>query len=100
MRDVEFAPDGSYFIVVTTGGAPDRNVTSLCDTAARFETPIINDPNRASETWKNCTGGDTLYSTAVTGAAVYLGGHQRWLDNCGDGTPPRSGPSQRTVSGR
>jgi hypothetical protein len=82
MRDVEFAPDGSYFIVVTTGGAPDRNVTSLCDTAARFETGGFSSTG-VNETWKNCTGGDTLYSTAVTGAAVYLGGHQRWLDNCG-----------------
>ena len=37
MRDVEFSPDGSYFVVVTTGGAPDRNATSLCDTATRWE---------------------------------------------------------------
>jgi len=38
MRDVDFSPDESYFVVMTTGGAPDRNVTSLCDTAARWET--------------------------------------------------------------
>jgi hypothetical protein len=80
MRDVEFSPDGSYFVVVTTGGAPDRNVTSLCDTAARWESA---GPPNAVESWKNCTGGDTLYSVAITGAAVYVGGHQRWMDNCG-----------------
>ena len=31
--------------------------------------------------WINYTGGDTLHSVAVTGAAVYVQGHQRWLDN-------------------
>ncbi len=80
MRDVEFSPDGTYFAVVTTGGAPDRNATSLCDTAARWESA---GPANAAETWKNCTGGDTLYSVATSGTAIYVGGHQRWLDNCG-----------------
>ena len=83
MRDVEFSPDGSYFVVVTTGGAPDRNATSLCDTATRWETAATPPAGGAVETWKNCTGGDTLYSVATTGTAVYVGGHQRWLDNCG-----------------
>jgi hypothetical protein len=80
MRDVELSPDGSYFVIVTTGAAPDRNLTSLCDTASRWESA---GPPNAMETWRNCTGGDTLYSVATTGAAVYVGGHQRWLDNCG-----------------
>jgi hypothetical protein len=83
MRDVEFARDGSYFVVVTSGGAPDRNAMSLCDTTTRWETPATTSGTRARETWKNCTGGDTLLSVAVAGAAVYVGGHQRWLDNCG-----------------
>jgi len=83
MRDVEFSPDGSYFVVVTTGGAPDYNRSSLCDTTARWQTTSTVPPGGALETWKNCTGGDTLLSTAVTNAAVYVGGHQRWLDNCG-----------------
>ena len=86
MRDVEFSPDGTYFVLVLTGGAGDRNAVSLCDTATRWET---NGSSGARETWRNCTGGDTLYSVAVTaqpgggGGAVYVGGHQRWLDNCG-----------------
>ncbi len=83
MRDVEFSPDGAYFVVVTTGGAPDRNVSSLCDTASRWETGAAPGASGAVETWKNCTGGDTLYSVATSGVAVYVGGHQRWLDNCG-----------------
>jgi hypothetical protein len=88
MRDVEFSPDGGYFVVVTTGGAPDNNRQSLCDTTARWETaPLVTTGEQP--TWRNCTGGDTLYSVAVTNqkgtttGAVYVGGHQRWLDNCG-----------------
>lgn len=83
LHDVEFSPDGSYFVAVGTGGAPDYNQTSLCDTAARFETNGTVGTSGAHETWHNCTGGDTLYSVAVTTAAVYVGGHERWLDNCG-----------------
>jgi len=89
MRDVEFSQAGNYFVVVTTGGAPDRNVKSLCDTATRWETAPTLKPGGETETWRNCTGGDTLYSVAIsssatgTGGAVYVGGHQRWLDNCG-----------------
>ena len=89
LRDVEFSPDGRFFVVVTTGGAPDYNRRSLCDTASRWETPGSAGAAGARETWFNCTGGDTLLSVAVTasagtsGGAVYVGGHQRWLDNCG-----------------
>jgi hypothetical protein len=85
---VEFSANGSWFVVVTTGGAPDRNSRSLCDTSSRWET--TNAPGSV-ETWRNCTGGDTLYSVAVTTAAVYVGGHHRWLDNCGGRNNPVAG---------
>lgn len=77
MRGIDFAPDGSYFVVVTTGGP--YGTSQLCDSAARWET------NRSGSgqnpTWVNWTGGDTLLSVSVTGPAVYVGGHQRWQDN-------------------
>ena len=76
-RGVDFSPDGSYFVIVTSGGT--RGTDGLCDGAARFETPDISPT--AEPTWINWTGGDSLYSVAVTGVAVYVGGHQRWLDN-------------------
>ncbi|GAA3752447.1 delta-60 repeat domain-containing protein [Salinactinospora qingdaonensis] len=76
MRQMDFAPDGSYFAVVTTGGPADKE--GLCKSVARWENE--NRPG-AEPTWVNHTGGDSLYAVAVTGAAVYVGGHQRWLDN-------------------
>jgi Carbohydrate binding domain len=76
-QGVDFSPDGSYFVIVTTGGP--NGTTGLCDAAARFETANVS--STAQPTWINWTGGDTLYSVAVTGPAVYVGGHQRWLDN-------------------
>lgn len=80
MRDVDFSPDGGYFVMVSTGWlAPaDQVGTAICDAAARFETSI---PNPTRPTWINYTGGDTLHSVVVTGAAVYVQGHPRWLNN-------------------
>ena len=80
MRDVDFSPDGSYFVTVSTGFVPQTGQigTALCDATARFETANLA-PTRP--TWINYTGGDTLHSVAVTDQAVYVQGHQRWLDN-------------------
>ncbi|MEU8377671.1 hypothetical protein [Streptosporangium sp. NPDC048865] len=76
VRGLDLAPDGSHLVVVTTGGPGGRS--RMCDTAARFETGARG-PVRP--TWVNHTGGDSLYAVAATGAAVYVGGHQRWLNN-------------------
>jgi hypothetical protein len=81
MRAVDFAPNGSYFVVVTTGAWPAP--WKLCDSAARFESGRGGRP-----TWVNQTGGDALSAVSVTGAAVYVGGHQRWMNNPrGDNSP-------------
>lgn len=76
MRAVDFSPDGEYFVVVTTGrlSSPQR----LCDTAARFETYGTGEHN---PTWVNHTGGDSLYAVEIDADAVYVGGHQRWMNN-------------------
>jgi hypothetical protein len=75
VRGLDFSPDGGYFAVVTTGGPKG----GMCDTAARFETYAKGSLIRP--TWVNSTGGDSLYAVSVTGAAIYVGGHQRWLNN-------------------
>jgi hypothetical protein len=81
LRDVDFSPDGSYFVIVASGYLPKTGDvgTALCDAAARWET--ADETSTARPTWFNYTGGDTLHAVAVTGATVYVQGHQRWLDN-------------------
>ncbi len=76
MRQMDFSPDGSYFAVVTAGGPQMK--PGLCKSTARFENTDTPD---SSPTWSNLTGGDSLYSVEVTSSAVYVGGHQRWMDN-------------------
>lgn len=76
VRAVDFSPSGDYFVVVTTGRI--NNPKRLCDTAARFET---YGSGRQKPTWVNHTGGDSLYAVEVTDGAVYVGGHQRWMNN-------------------
>lgn len=93
LRDLDISPDGSYFVVSTTGAY--RSPPAPCDTQARFEYR----PSRADAdpTWVSYTGGDTTYAVSITGTAVYVGGHMRWFNNpyardsAGPGAVPRSG---------
>jgi hypothetical protein len=80
LRDVDFSPDGSWFAIVATGYVPRSGGVGrdVCDATARFETEVAAP---ARPTWINYTGGDTLHSVAATDVAVYVQGHQRWLDN-------------------
>lgn len=90
VRDVAFSPDGSYFVVVTTGA---YFANTLCDTASRWETYSAGSGQQP--TWVNYTGGDTLTAVVVTDVAVYVGGHQRWLNNPFAGDRAGSGAIQR-----
>jgi hypothetical protein len=76
MRDVDISPDGKFFVIVTTGAG---FTGTLCDAASRFELGRSGAGQQPS--WVDLTGGDTLYSVAITGTAVYIGGHQRWVNN-------------------
>jgi hypothetical protein len=99
VRDVQFSPDGSYFVVAATGGGGhDKNsdgTESSCDAAARYETAGTGTDVRP--TWIDYTGNDTFLSLALTGTVVYVGGHQRWVnntdgsDNAQEGAVPRPG---------
>ena len=77
VRDVDISPDGTYFVVVTTGAW--RGTTTLCDTAARWE--IASTGAGQEPTWVDYTGGDTLTAVTITGPVVYIAGHQRWQNN-------------------
>jgi hypothetical protein len=79
---IDFSPDGSFFVVSTTG-YKSAGGASICDAAARFETGASG--TNVQPTWVDYTGGDSLHSVAVAGSVVYVGGHQRWVNNeCGD----------------
>ncbi len=80
MYDVDSSPDGTYFVVGTTGaysGGPGSGV--LCDAASRWEWSHTGSGQQP--TWVDYTGGDTITAVEVTGSAIYLGGHFRWLNN-------------------
>ena len=76
MRSVKISPDGTYFVIATTGA---YRANRLCDTASRWELNATG-PNQ-HPTWTDWSGGDTTWSVGLTGAAVYVGGHFRWWNN-------------------
>lgn len=80
---VDFSADGSYFALATSGGSFKN---SLCDSVSRWNANATG-PNQ-TEQWANYTGGDSLLSVAVTPAAIYTGGHQRWMNNKGGHNAP------------
>lgn len=94
VRDVEYAPNGEYFVISTTGGYGSGPPT-LCDTATRWDADARG--QAINPEWVAYTGGDSSYAIALTGSAVYIGGHQRWwnnpfgVDQPGQGAVPREG---------
>ena len=78
-----YAADGSWFAMSATGA---RNETgnglplsqTVCDAVSRWSASATGN---LAPTWVNYTGCDSLYSVLVEPDAVYVGGHNRWLDN-------------------
>jgi PKD repeat protein len=93
MRDVDFSPNGEFFVITTTGAA--GGIAKLCDTQVRWESDATG--TNLEPTWVNQTGGDTTYAVEITETAVYVGGHFRWssnpfgVDTAGQGAVSREG---------
>jgi hypothetical protein len=79
VQDATYSPDDSTIYVATTGykTAADPLHTGVCDAAAAYP----NTAGKVRRTWVNYTGCDSLLSVAADDSAVYVGGHQRWLNN-------------------
>ena len=106
VSQVAYSPDGSFFVVVDAGGY-QHDSHQLCDSASRFNASSTG--LNVAPVWGQWTGTDSLYSVAVTSAAVYVGGHQRWLNNPGGqdnaaaparSRGPASGPLTRSTARR
>jgi hypothetical protein len=96
MTDVAYSPDGTYLAIVARGG-PSHTTNSdgsrdLCDAVSRWSATATG---VARPTWVDYTGHDSLLSVAVSSSAIYVGGHQRWMnnpdgaDNAAEGAVPR-----------
>jgi hypothetical protein len=97
VTDVQYSADGSYFVITATGGSGTNTdgTRSLCDSASRWS--ATDTGANVQPTWVDYTGQDSLWSVAITDTAVYVGGHERWLNNSngydqpGAGAVPRPG---------
>ncbi|MBS43843.1 MAG: hypothetical protein CMH83_11920 [Nocardioides sp.] len=72
-------PTSSFLVVSGTGG--HTGAETMCDSVSRWELPPTVTGEHVQYTWKDITGGDTLWASYITDAAVYVGGHQRWMNN-------------------
>jgi hypothetical protein len=98
IRSIDISHDGSYFVASTTGG--NRVGHPSCDSVSRWEVKP-NATTLQTPTWVSSTGGDTPETVMITGTAIYVGGHEQWVNdpynptNCGVCTNPYPGGIKR-----
>lgn len=90
VRDVDFSPDGSYFVIASSGAGYNG---TLCDTAARFD--VATTGQDVQPVWQAATGQDSLLSVSVADNAVYVGGHQKWMNAIQSGADEQAGQVPR-----
>ena len=75
IRGAGWSPDDQFVYTAATGAS---GASPICDAVAKF-------PSTASGSqlplWINKTGCDSVYSIAADDTNVYVGGHNRWLNN-------------------
>jgi hypothetical protein len=97
IRDLDISPDGSYVAIVTTGA--NAPLHPSCDSITRWEMGATGPGQQP--TWIANSGGDSFHSVLATGAAIYAGGHQQYVNNpynpvrCGRCTNPFPGGISR-----
>ena len=79
IQDATYSPDDSAVYVATTGykQTNDPLHTGVCDATAAYP----NAGGAVSRAWVNYTGCDSLLSVVADASTIYVGGHQRWLNN-------------------
>jgi hypothetical protein len=73
-KGLGWSPDGSSLYIASTG----YKGATLCDSVAKFSSAAAGGQ---TPVWINYTGCDSLYSVVASGNDVYVGGHNRWLNN-------------------
>ncbi len=84
-RSGTWSPDDKTIYLATTGLRPESGRGSgphqpragLCDAVSAFPAASRSVHHR----WVNYSGCDSFYAVAANRSKVYVGGHQRWLDN-------------------
>src|SRR5579859_7780038 len=82
IRAAAWSPDDLTVYTAATGLHPYNwngkfPLVGLCDAAAAFPATQAE----VTHYWVNYTGCDSLYSAAADSFALYVGGHNRWLNN-------------------
>lgn len=90
VRDVDFSPDGSYFVIASSGAG---YTGTLCDSVARFDPTVTG--QAVEPTWVAFSGQDSFLSVAAADTAVYAGGHQKWLNAIQSGADQQAGQVPR-----